>query len=103
VPTLPVAPGAAPAAWAAERALLQAAREALQRRQGARAQERLDEHARGFPAGLLAEERDALRVQVLVSLGRLELARAAARRFESTYPASVHRDAIRRALGSSDR
>jgi len=101
-PTAASAPVSPPVWVAAERALVEAARGALGRRQGQQALQQLDEHARRFPAGLLAEEREALRVSVLVSLGRLEAARAAAVRFEAAYPASVHRDAIRRVLRSSD-
>jgi hypothetical protein len=91
-----------PAPWAAERALLLAARDALVARRGQQALDHLGEHARRFPAGLLSEERDALRVRALASEGRLDEARAAGARFETTYPRSVHGDAVRRALSSTE-
>jgi hypothetical protein len=84
--------------WVLERQLVQEARAALAEGRDLWALERLDEHARRFSAGLLVEEREALRVQALVDLGRLQEAHAAASRFIGTYPASVHRDGVQRAL-----
>jgi hypothetical protein len=47
------------------------------------------EHARRFPAGLLTEEREALRVRGLVGAGRLSEARRSAAAFATRFPRSV--------------
>ena len=47
------------------------------------------EHARRFPRGWLAEEREALRVRSLAGAGRAEEARAAAAEFGARFPHSV--------------
>jgi hypothetical protein len=47
------------------------------------------EHARRFPGGLLAEEREALRVRCLVGSGRASEARRAAAAFATRFPRSV--------------
>jgi hypothetical protein len=59
----------------------------------------LDEDARVHPDGALAEERDALRLQCLLALGRADDARAAARRFITAYPNTIHQPLVNRALG----
>lgn len=60
--------------------------------------ELLEEDARLHRGGGLAEERAALRIEVLVALGRLADARAEARAFSTRYPNSVHRYLIERTL-----
>ncbi len=77
------------AALASERALLEMARTALSRQKPGDALEALSRHSREFPRGQLGEERDALQVQALVSSGRDEEARDAARRFRLRYPTSL--------------
>jgi hypothetical protein len=47
------------------------------------------EHARRFPAGLLAEEREALRVRSLAGAGRTDEARRAAVAFGARFPRSA--------------
>jgi hypothetical protein len=47
------------------------------------------EHARRFPNGHLAEDREALRVKALMGAGRTEEANAAARSFGRRFPRSV--------------
>jgi hypothetical protein len=47
------------------------------------------EHARRFPNGVLAEQRDALRVRSLAGAGRTSEARGAAKAFASRFPRSV--------------
>ena len=47
------------------------------------------EHARRFPVGLLAEERDALRVRSLAGAGRTDEARRAAVAFAARFPRSA--------------
>ena len=49
----------------------------------------LDAHARVFPDGVLAEERDAERALALAALGRTAEARTAATAFLRKYPASL--------------
>ncbi|HET9956132.1 MAG TPA: hypothetical protein VFQ61_16610 [Polyangiaceae bacterium] len=49
----------------------------------------LAEHARRFPRGQLAEEREALRVRSLASAGRIAEARRAAQAFADHFPRSV--------------
>jgi outer membrane protein assembly factor BamD (BamD/ComL family) len=49
----------------------------------------LDEHARLFPHGVLAEERDVQRVFVLCAAGQTDAARAEAGRFLVSYPQSL--------------
>ena len=83
-------PPAEDAALGAELALLRAARAALATAAPQEALQRLAEHERRFPGGLLAEERMVLRVQALCESGAVEEARAAARRFTQERPNSPH-------------
>ncbi len=68
--------------------LLERARAAVAREDFRAANRLLAEHARRFKAGWLAEEREALRVRVLVGLGRPNEARRAAADFEARFPRS---------------
>ncbi|AKV00021.1 hypothetical protein AKJ09_06684 [Labilithrix luteola] len=74
---------------AAERRLLAVARTALGRSNGADAMASCDEHARQFPKGELAEEREAIAIQALVQSQRVDEARARANRFRQSYPKSI--------------
>ncbi len=56
------------------------------------------EHARRFPRGMLAQEREAIAVEALVRLGRRREARARARGFFAAYPSSPYRSRIERLL-----
>jgi hypothetical protein len=56
----------------------------------------INEHARRFETGLLAEEREALFVRTLSGLGRTEEAMHAADAFEKRFPHSVLLRAVRR-------
>ena len=49
----------------------------------------IGEHARRFPNGLLAEEREALRVRCLLGSGRTSEARRVAAQFATRFPRSV--------------
>jgi hypothetical protein len=71
-----------------EMRLLERARAAAAREDYAAAIAPLDEHARRFPEGWLAEEREALRVEALAGLGRTSEARRAASTFEARFPRS---------------
>lgn len=81
--------GRATGSLAAERRLLDVARGALGRDNGVEALAASDEHARRFPNGLLAEEREAIAVQALVECKRLADARARSERFRQAYPKSI--------------
>jgi len=69
--------------------LLQRAQSAYTRREFSGALALLAEHARRFPRGHLAEERDALRVRSLLGAGRVEEAHRAALVFRVRFPRSV--------------
>jgi hypothetical protein len=70
----------APSSLFAERKLLDDARAALTAEEPERALALLTEHASRFARPQLAEEREAIAVQALASLGRYEEARARAAR-----------------------
>ena len=55
----------------------------------------LDEHARRFPTGAMAEERDAARVAALCALGRVVEGRTAAAAFLRDFPGSPHASRVR--------
>jgi len=80
-----------------EAALLLEARQALVT-SPARALFLAQEHLRRYPHGILDQEREALTIEALVALGKVDEARARARAFERTYPASPHRARIEHAL-----
>ncbi|MDH5676361.1 MAG: hypothetical protein OEZ06_29855 [Myxococcales bacterium] len=63
----------------------------LARSQPAAALEVLSQHERDYPSGLLAQERDALRIDSLTLLGRRQQARRLARDFVTHYPSSPQR------------
>ena len=69
-----------------EAALLLAARKA----QPSAALRLLAEHAARFPDGLLAPERDVLRIEALRNLGRAAEAEQELRAFQARYPDSIH-------------
>lgn len=75
--------------YAAELDLLQRAQAAFVGKDVAGALVVLAEHARRFPNGRLAEEREAIRVQSLASAGRVDEARRAADAFAARFPRSV--------------
>lgn len=72
-----------------ERALLEAARTSLGRSDPATSLASLDRHRTLYPRGHLREEREAMAVQALASLGRTAEARARAERFKKQYPTSL--------------
>ena len=53
-----------------------------------------DAHAKRFPRGRLAEEREAIAVQALAAKGDRVAARARAERFRRTFPNSIFRAAV---------
>ncbi len=74
---------------AAETALLQRAQSALAAGDPDAALARLGEHREGFADGVLAREREALRVTALCDAGRREDSRAAAAAFVREHPRSM--------------
>jgi hypothetical protein len=93
LPSAP-APTAAPSglsaadAARAELHLLRQARGAVSRGDFAAALSTIAEHTHRFKNGRLVEEREALRVKALASLGRRSDARRAAAQFEARFPRS---------------
>jgi TolA-binding protein len=85
---------------AAERKLIEMARTALSRGQTDGALVSLGRHARLFPNGQLAEERESLYVQALVSSGAFEQARGRGKRFHRRYPQSLFAPVVDKALQS---
>ena len=79
-------------------ALLASALAALQRDDGTRALALIARDERENPSSALAEERDALRIDALLQLGRTGDARGAAEEFAAHYPHTMHRDLLERAL-----
>jgi hypothetical protein len=85
---------------AAERSVLDPARTALGRGDGASALDAVNRHAARYPSGKLGEEREAIAVQALVQLHRADEARARGARFHARYPGSVLAAAVDAALAT---
>jgi len=83
---------------AAERGLLDVARTAISRGDGENALAATARHERRFPAGALAEEREAMAIQALLLLRRDDDARARGAEFHRRFPGSVLAPAIDAAL-----
>jgi len=81
--------------------LLEQARAAVAREDFLQALQLLTEHARRFRTGRLVEEREALRVKSLASLGRRTEARRAAVDFEAKFPRSPLLPAVSQILDSA--
>jgi hypothetical protein len=58
----------------------------------------VDEQARRFPHGTFAQEREVLKIDALVALGRSGEARDRARAFLAQHPESAHRPRLERML-----
>jgi hypothetical protein len=82
-------------ALAAEAALLQRAQTALAAGDPEAALARLGEHTRGFKDGVLARERDALRVTALCAAGRTTEGRAEAEAFLKAHAGSLLAERVR--------
>ena len=85
---------------AAERKLVEMARTALARGQTDGALAAIHRHARQFPNGQLAEERDSLLVQALVAKGEFAQARERAGHFYRQHPHSLFAPVVDQALQS---
>jgi hypothetical protein len=88
-PARPARAGGAADPFTAELDLLQRAHAAYTRRDFAGALTLVAEHARRFPKGHLAEQREALRVRSLAGSGRSDEAHRAAAAFAAGFPRSV--------------
>jgi hypothetical protein len=80
--------------------LLSAAQRAL-RRTPSQALTLAHEHARRYPDGAFAEERDAVEIEALALLGRIDDARARVNAFMHDYPSSPHRRRLVQLLGTA--
>jgi hypothetical protein len=87
---------------AEERALLDRARRQLASGEPARALSFLEEHGRRFAKGELAEEREAMWVNVLALLGRKEQAKARGDAFQARFPNSLMSANVRAALRAAE-
>ena len=85
----PAAPVNAQESYAAELKLLKRAQAAFAGGDFSGALALIGEHARRFPSGRLAEEREAMRVRSLAGSGRRDEARRAAAAFAHRFPRSV--------------
>jgi hypothetical protein len=89
--------------FSAELALLQRAHAAYTRGDFSAALAVVAEHARRFPTGHLAEQREALRVRSLAGAGRADEAHRAAAAFAVRFPRSVLLPRVEEGTGSSER
>jgi hypothetical protein len=85
-------------ALADERALVEGARTALLRNRPADALALAERHARAFPKGELAEDREFLAISALRDLGRREPLRARGEAFLRAYPSSALRVSVEQLL-----
>jgi len=76
------------------------ARSALARHDAEAALVAVDEHAKSFPHGQLAEMREALAVQALVDAGRTAEAKSRGAMFHATFPGSMYGHVVDSALSS---
>lgn len=106
-PPLPAPANGAAAASASGPSTIHAERLIIDEARGAYAKGERDEalsvlgrHVRAYPAGALAEEREALAVRILVDDGRYGAARERGARFRAQHPKSLMLPAVEAALES---
>lgn len=103
MPVASAAPSARPRSTLAdERLLLDQARRQLASDEPARALGFLEQHAQRFARGELSEEREAMRINVLVQLGRTDEAKASGEAFAARFPNSIMGTSVRSALRSAE-
>jgi hypothetical protein len=85
-----------------ERMLLDRARRQLASDEPARALVFLEQHAQRFGRGELTEEREAMRINVLVRLGRKDEAIAGGEAFARRFPNSIMGASVRSALKAAE-
>jgi TolA-binding protein len=88
------AAGNGPATLLNERLLLERASAALMRGDSSAALQALREHARRFPRGELAEERQVLMIRALRAAGQDEAAEKVSKDFKSKFPSSLDQGTI---------
>jgi hypothetical protein len=81
-----------------ERVMIQLARVRLAQKDGSAALQVIERHARAFPDGALAEEREALAVKALILAGYAEAARARGAQFRARYPRSIYLPVVEKSL-----
>ena len=101
VPALPSVP-APRSTLVDERVLLDRARRQLASDEPARALVFLEPHARRFARGELTEEREAMRINVLVQLGRKDEAKSSGDAFAARFPNSIMGASMRSALKTAE-
>ncbi len=101
-PSVSAGRAAVPSDLAAEQALIDTARSALSRGRAADALRAADDHARQFPRGRLAEERETMAIQALLLTGRRSDAEARGQRFHKAYPGSLYGNAVDALLAPSE-
>jgi hypothetical protein len=89
-----------PPSLAAQQSLLDDARNALLRRDGTSALSAIGAHRLRFPETALAEERAALEIRALLSVGRTQEARERHGVFERAFPGSLFASSLRQLLPS---
>jgi hypothetical protein len=104
VPALPALPSvqAPRSTLVDERVLLDRARRQLASDEPARALVFLEQHARRFARGELTEEREAMRINVLVQLGRKDEAKVGGDAFAARFPNSIMGASVRSALKAAE-
>ncbi len=85
-----------------ERVLLDRARRQLASDEPAQALVFLEQHAQRFGRGELTEEREAMRINVLVQLGRKDEAKARGEAFAARFPNSIMGTSVRSALKTAE-
>jgi hypothetical protein len=86
--------------WSKERALLDSARRALAAGEPQACLTELGKHARAFPSGKLAEEREAMTINALVGVARYSQAREKAALFSRRYPHSFLTPSVEAAISA---
>ncbi len=89
-------PSAAPISAPPETTMLKEAHEALLHGTPERALTLAEGHARAYPRGALAQEREVIAIESLVRLGRRDEALARARSFHAAFPGSSHGERVDR-------
>lgn len=87
-------------ALAQERSIIETARAALSRGRAEEALAETERHAAMFPTGRLAEERESLAIQALMTVGRTSEARQRAATFQQQHPRSLLLPLIRKLMAT---
>ncbi len=82
-----------------ETALLDRGHQALRSQNAAAALAAAEEHARAYPRGTFAQEREVIAIEALVALGRRPEAAKRAARFRAAFPGSAHQARIDSLVG----